>query len=672
MRRLLFVMILVANMQRSSATCILHIIDAMHKVGVNASTADAPSDLQVPLAAAQGELVHMQVVLDAQDGATEVNVTATFGGGGGGGGTAIRVRQVFYHHLNLTFAPAANPGWYPDALVDPPFAIDRQWPATVFWLSFRVPATTAPGTHRAAVSAATWAAAPAAGGAPGSTCAAQFDVAVADWTMPSAPTQQTGAQFEHGAIEMFSVPKTYDPDTAFHFFESLAAQRASPSPWFQLADLPWGPSYRFNENLTAVTLNTSAHDAMWPKVLELFGSTVTWRMPFTLRFFGGEGALPHLLPNNVTWWFTTADGNRLHVPVFAAPYNGTLNPEFERMFTVLFTAVVDYLDSAAKAWPGGPDSGLWVQIIDEPTWTDPATLSNTLAMMRLYKRVSPRIKIYQTRFPEGTEIPTNQLPLLSLVDWWAPHVCQWIDGATPARLATLRAQRNAANREFHATVRHNKCGVCGGVCSTRIDAGARFSFALPTFVLQVYDNGVPIIEAPNERVRFQALDVWASNGTLDGTLSWYSVNSYGKHGTVYDPWLDPMPSPKHGKISDPAGWGFLLWPPQPDRRGAGPWAPVESIRWVQLGAGLQDAEYLYALAKRAPSSPAARALLAQARSMATQFPSHWNNCVGRAEQGWGDDGYLVDTGNETNGSSVVNDWKLAMGAELSRVAERLH
>jgi hypothetical protein len=36
-----------------------------------------------------------------------------------------------------------------------------------------------------------------------------------------------------------------------------------------------------------------------------------------------------------------------------------------------------------------------------------------------------------------------------------------------------------------------------------------------------YDNGVPIIESPWERVRFEALDVWGSNGTLDGTLSWY-------------------------------------------------------------------------------------------------------------------------------------------------------
>jgi hypothetical protein len=58
-----------------------------------------------------------------------------------------------------------------------------------------------------------------------------------------------------------------------------------------------------------------------------------------------------------------------------------------------------------------------------------------------------------------------------------------------------------------------------------------------------------------------------------------------------------MPSPKGGKITDPAGWGYLLWPPPPGRRaragGGGSWEPVESVRWVQLGAGLQGKETTY-------------------------------------------------------------------------------
>ena len=46
--------------------------------------------------------------------------------------------------------------------------------------------------------------------------------------------------------------------------------------------------------------------------------------------------------------------------------------EFSRLFKVLFGAAMKYLDS--KGWG---ESGSWVQVIDEPTWTDPATLANT-------------------------------------------------------------------------------------------------------------------------------------------------------------------------------------------------------------------------------------------------------------------------------------------------------
>jgi hypothetical protein len=87
--------------------------------------------------------------------------------------------------------------------------------------------------------------------------------------------------------------------------------------------------------------------------------------------------------------------------------------------------------------------------------------------------------------------------LMELVDWWVPHVEQWNTPGVPEALRSIRASRRQsrsgpAGREFHASV---------------------------------YDNGVPITEAPWERTRFQALDVWASNGTLDGTLSWYLLRS---------------------------------------------------------------------------------------------------------------------------------------------------
>ena len=123
----------------------------------------------------------------------------------------------------------------------------------------------------------------------------------------------------------------------------------------------------------------------------------------------------------------------------------------------------------------------------------------------------------------------------------------------------------------------------------------------------------------------------------------------------------------------------------------------------------QDAEYLYALEKK--RTPKSRALQEQARGLATHFTNGWNpGCfpkgsgkdsasasavsasvsvsisvsvsvsisasvrmslclclsVGIHANGanWGDDGYAVDSGGEADGSSVVNTWRLAMGAEL--------
>jgi len=172
-------------------------------------------------------------------------------------------------------------------------------------------------------------------------------------------------------------------------------------------------------------------------------------------------------------------------------------------------------------YAGRGDTGSWIQIIDEPNWTDNATLTNTIAMMKLYRSIDPRVKVYQTRWPEGPGVlastaqepqevamvqrqalrgvvgrqlatspeaqvlPPSYAPLLDLVDWWCPHVCQWSTAGVPDAIALVRKQRLAAGRPFHATV---------------------------------YDNGVPIIEAAWERERSQALDVWASNGTLDGTV----------------------------------------------------------------------------------------------------------------------------------------------------------
>ena len=66
-------------------------------------------------------------------------------------------------------------------------------------------------------------------------------------------------------------------------------------------------------------------------------------------------------------------------------------------------------------------------------------------------------------------------------------MCQYVYPQAPVILRQIKASRGASGDKVFATV---------------------------------YDNGVPIIEAPFARVRYQGLDVANSNGALDGTLSW--------------------------------------------------------------------------------------------------------------------------------------------------------
>ena len=266
--------------------------------------------------------------------------------------------------------------------------------------------------------------------------------------------------------------------------------------------------------------------------------------------------------------------------------------------------------------------------MDEPMWADPETSQNILSLMRLYRSVSSHIKIFQTRVP----IPLDTVPgLLKQVDWWCAHVCQWSNTSIHPFLQNLTESRQQLGREFHITV---------------------------------YDNGVPIIESPWERTRYQALDVWRAASVLDGTLSWYSVNSYGTHGGLTDPWVNPLPSPRKGEIKDPAGFGFQLYPYPPDQRPPPlTWEPVESIRWVMLGAGIQDAEYLYALTKL--GSTEAKKLIQRARALATAFPKAWNpTCPGVESVDWGSDGYTVDTFTSSDGISMINQLKLDIGRLL--------
>jgi hypothetical protein len=94
------------------------------------------------------------------------------------------------------------------------------------------------------------------------------------------------------------------------------------------------------------------------------------------------------------------------------------------------------------------------------------------------------------------------------------------------------------------------------------------------------------------------------------------------------------------------------------------WAPIESIRWVMTGAGIQDAEWLYALQRQRPAS----ALLERARALATHFAVGWNPSCQQLNtsshvKDFGDDGYAFGVGAQ-NGSSLYNDLRLDMIEEL--------
>eukprot|EP00937_MAST-01D_sp_MAST-1D-sp2_P007028 g7028.t1 len=602
---------------------------------------------------------------------------------------APRVRRLHYvalHQENLTFAGARPAGLYPDPLLDPDASdgsvsrfllADDGGAPRVFWLSLRVPRGAPAGDHSVAVRAAV---------PGGCAAAATATVRVAAFAMPARLSQLTSAQFAPREQNGSTVSNT----TALAHFESLAAQGVNSFAWFELDSLPWAPTYVFDSTMTSVSIDGAAHREWWPRVLALPGvGGAPWRLPFSSRLPKAWGALPHLLPDNATWVFLRASNassqgggggggpmrsspEEVRVPIFdaAAPRCAdgatALNPQFARLFTLLFGAVARYVRGAAAAggWPGGAEAGMWVQVADEPTWTDEPTARNMLALMQQYRRADPAIRIYQTRFPQGPgpaepgrNLSAPMRGVVELVDWWCCHVCQAVDPAAYPWLRALRRERAGASppRVFHTTV---------------------------------YDNGVPIIEAPWERVRSQALDVFNSNGTVDGTLSWYSVNSYG--APAHNPWADPYPTRTSASgnpraIKDPAGWGYLLWPPPPAPAPVRPgWRPLESVRWLMVGAGLADAEHasaLSALARRAARagapSAAAAALLARTRAFAARWPAAWNTqCAAPAAAtvpaavaaaNFSDDGYLVDGGAEVDGSSVINEWRLATAAEIDRL-----
>ena len=607
-------------------------VDAMLKVRSGNTTLDPPG-LTGHLAAARGGIVYLQALVKTRDPVTpaELTVQATVPGAPD---FSVGVRLLHYTDLNVTFAASNAPGRYPDALLP-----EEYWsadvvakPATwaVFWLSVAVPAGAPPGIHQGVISVST----------KSGTCGmhGRFSLKVSQFRMPAHRSQLTGAEFSQANIQAFNKnPENMTMDSILGWFRSMAQQGINSLVWFSMDSLPFAPRYTISADRQSVKLDTVALEKWFPVILNVTGAK-HWRMPFSARIHSA----PHVVETNATWTFRGEGGEVFTVPIFKEGHPGTLDPEFERLFLMLFRAVDAFMERVGWAVQGS-----WVQVSDEPTWTDPVTLNNSLALMKLYRNVSKNGKIFQTRYPEGTGSteaetgartpaarPEAYTDLIDQVDWWCVHVCQWSYPGVPAELAAIRANRERQGREFHVTV---------------------------------YDNGVPPIESPWERVRSQGLDVWRSNGTAEGTLSWYSINSYGLHRDSFsgkfrkDPWLNPYPSPKHGAIRDPAGFGFQMWPPPPTFQGKSDlWEPVESVRWMMLGQGIDDA----AIAASLDAKGVAPELVSEARNMlATGFPHRWNsgcNDLGKTAD-WGDDGYHVDRHPQAlrNGSSTYNNWRLA-------------
>ena len=100
--------------------------------------------LTVPLAAARGELVHLQAVLKGKEKSDAV-VTASCRTLVG----TIRVRRVGYVNLTKTFSAGRPIGLYPTTLL-PASYVDKVTasaePPTVFWLTIRVPRNASAGS----------------------------------------------------------------------------------------------------------------------------------------------------------------------------------------------------------------------------------------------------------------------------------------------------------------------------------------------------------------------------------------------------------------------------------------------------------------------------------------------------------------------------------------------
>jgi hypothetical protein len=274
------------------------------------------------------------------------------------------------------------------------------------------------------------------------------------------------------------------------------------------------------------------------------------------------------------------------------------NPEFVRLFTLVMQPMADHLRE--KGWI----NRTYAFLTDETRWPcyqpggNNFTVNAYVKFARLYKSLDASIPIQQDLTPALNGPAWKAVePLVDAWVWQGGQITGF-DGVIP--------------------------GIEGRVRSALVSIAAARKEGKQAYM---YNNELAIIDLPAHRVRTFPWQIWRTNyaynisrhAGLQGSLSWYTLNSY--FGS--DPYLnanvlcaDPMghsahpiprtppppPNPTPCKRERAAGEWFELYPPSNGDSCSTP--PTNSIRWELLRQGLEDVEYLAMLDRLAGEADA--------------------------------------------------------------------
>jgi hypothetical protein len=222
--------------------------------------------------------------------------------------------------------------------------------------------------------------------------------------------------------------------TSRDYYNDYAAHRVNTLVWN--APVSDEITYTVDPTSLAVVLNTTRYSqfATWA-IHNMHAHALA--LPVLRRVSTGS----HVLNCSLHWPFRTPSGY-VKVPVFTAP--GQFNTTFTRLFRAVFTRVVGFV--ADQGWL---EIVRWASITDEPTWEDPVSAANIIALGRLYKSLHPSIGIFQTRFPVplGTvsaPIPSPFLSANSLLARYHKNAV-YLSSRTQNSLTTLCSNKSYPN-----------------------------------------------------------------------------------------------------------------------------------------------------------------------------------------------------------------------------------